>query len=137
MLKCNTCIHKRNIPGDAHFSCNKPSISVSGVDEIGVQRGYFMFPINFDPIWAEECTGFIDKYEDLNSISREELEKRYMFELFLLKNMVDIDFKHIHPFNCSKLMENLKKAQSALVNVKPSEQTTEQIINQINLLRKI
>jgi len=26
--------------------------------ERGVRRGWFLFPINFDPVWLESCNGF-------------------------------------------------------------------------------
>ena len=74
----------RTIPGDAHLECKHPKINdsdrvlsgfsmmmglptpaakrlnVSG-DVTGIKRGWFMWPINFDPTWLETCDGFEKK----------------------------------------------------------------------------
>ena len=81
---CYSCVHRRNIPGDAHSECFHPSISDTtyirmmvmtatfaygasvlkrlpelqlDVDQHAVSAGYFSFPVNFDPVWINECKG--------------------------------------------------------------------------------
>jgi len=50
MTECYKCIHRRNIPGDAHTRCSNPDPDMTG-DEHGIKSGWFMYPINFDPVW--------------------------------------------------------------------------------------
>jgi len=81
---CHKCIHRRSIPGDAHSECKHPFIEESPLGPImalfgvcddssarhklniqanphGVKMGWFMWPMNFDPIWLENCDGFKEK----------------------------------------------------------------------------
>lgn len=53
-LKCYTCKHKRNVPGNAHVMCLKPDDDVTG-DEWGIQNGWFIYPVLFDPTWGSGC----------------------------------------------------------------------------------
>ena len=83
---CYKCVHRQNIPGDAHSRCGHPSndtpllnhplmqvISMLGHgapmpelpttlkvvgDERGRARGWFNWPLNYDPTWLMECDGF-------------------------------------------------------------------------------
>jgi hypothetical protein len=79
---CYQCNHRRDIPGDAHSKCLHPvakdprvitlaaimvtsgigRIEANGLvvigDEYACRRGWFYWPINFDPIWLRECNGF-------------------------------------------------------------------------------
>ena len=84
---CYKCIHRGNLPGDAHSCCRHPAnaellnnplaqilgvfASVGRVDPIkmqtkvnvkgnptGIKRGWFNWPVNFDPTWLEACDGF-------------------------------------------------------------------------------
>ena len=54
---CYQCIHRYSIPGDFHSGCNNISANVIG-DEHGIDRGWFLWPFNFDPLWLESCDGF-------------------------------------------------------------------------------
>ena len=76
---CYKCIHRRNVPGDAHSSCAHPKV-ISNNNTIfkmatttfkssamelnikanmnGVRNGWFLWPTNFDPGWLENCDGF-------------------------------------------------------------------------------
>ena len=27
----------------------------------GIRQGWFGWPIDFDPVWVEQCTGFVNK----------------------------------------------------------------------------
>lgn len=35
-------------------------------DPIGIRRGWFMWPANFDPNWLRNCDGFEPKLKDTN-----------------------------------------------------------------------
>jgi len=57
--KCYDCVHRLTIPGDAHTRCNNHDANVTG-NKCGIEKGWFMWPLNFDPVWLEECDGFSD-----------------------------------------------------------------------------
>ena len=62
---CYKCIHRGDVPGDAHSQCHHPDaapaqsrmLSVKGHIH-GIQSGWFNWPYNFDPTWLLECNGF-------------------------------------------------------------------------------
>lgn len=87
---CYHCKHRRDIPGDAHSRCVHPSIgetnsmdAVSAIfasvgraepvisekarelnvkgNALGIRRGWFNWPFNFDPTWLQSCDGFDPK----------------------------------------------------------------------------
>lgn len=60
MNKCYTCEHRGTIPGDCHSRCNNQNAKVKG-NPHGIANGWFMFPINFDPVWLEKCDGYTEK----------------------------------------------------------------------------
>ncbi len=79
---CYNCKHRRNIPGSAHSQCvavrvgdgsfptifelalasrkfelidkstNEPLIKLN---PHGVENGWAMWPVNFDPVWVDNC----------------------------------------------------------------------------------
>lgn len=56
--KCFDCAHVREVPGSCHIACAKPDPLVTG-NPHGIKEGWFMYPINFDPIWmARECKNY-------------------------------------------------------------------------------
>ncbi len=73
---CYECKHRGGVAGDCHSCCQYPgndtgllSIFVGSerilMDKLnikanphGVKSGWFMWPVNFDPIWLENCDGF-------------------------------------------------------------------------------
>ena len=58
MNECRTCKHRRTIPWDAHISCANPDPEMKGSPH-GIKSGWFMYPINFDPVWKEkDCSNF-------------------------------------------------------------------------------
>lgn len=66
MLPCNDCIHKKDIPGDAHIQCDfdwsDSDLQKPEGDEHGVKNGWFMFPYNYDPTWGpDDCEAFESK----------------------------------------------------------------------------
>jgi hypothetical protein len=60
---CYKCVHRRKLPGDAHSRCNNHKAKVSG-NTHGIRHGWFMWPLNFDPIWLETCDSFSDNPKD-------------------------------------------------------------------------
>jgi hypothetical protein len=48
--ECRECKYKRLIPGEEHIACAHPDPSMKG-HPIGIKRGWFDYPVNFDPIW--------------------------------------------------------------------------------------
>ena len=90
MNECYQCIYRRDIPGDAHSRCAHPRIPklsdifsiyqemTSGIksqgvpkeqaihvigDPHGIRKGWFYWPVNFDPVWLISCNGFTAKEE--------------------------------------------------------------------------
>ena len=60
---CYKCVHRLDVPGDAHSRCNNHNAKVTG-DAHGVRSGWFHWPVNFDPTWLVSCNGFSNKEED-------------------------------------------------------------------------
>jgi len=60
---CYKCVHRLDIPGDAHSRCNNHKAKVEG-NKHGIAHGWFIWPVNFDPTWLISCDGFSDKQED-------------------------------------------------------------------------
>lgn len=88
--KCWACVHRGEVPGSAHSSCQHPATAPefhdnasaqaigilgrhSGITTMpsaaavtlritasvyGISRGWFIWPVNFDPTWLETCNGF-------------------------------------------------------------------------------
>lgn len=81
---CYQCPHRGSLPGDAHSSCQHPVLSHNAVDRIlapmhlmmgvqsasmraldlhadpyGVASGWCLWPLNFDPIWIDQCNGYL------------------------------------------------------------------------------
>jgi len=62
MLLCKNCIFSSKVPESSHhLICKKRGVKVSNSNENAIKKGYFNFPFNFDPIWAENCNSFIPK----------------------------------------------------------------------------
>ena len=72
---CYKCKYRREIPGDIHSACAYPGNKIGildmfmqtsdnrkklniKADPIGIKNGWFMWPVNFDPAWLENCDGF-------------------------------------------------------------------------------
>jgi hypothetical protein len=73
---CYQCQYRGTVPGDAHSCCKYPGTSTNIFDifnpknrEIaielkiqanphGIRSGWFIWPVNFDPAWLENCNGF-------------------------------------------------------------------------------
>jgi len=79
--KCYQCEYRDEITGDAHSCCKHPkavenelAIIMSALtgksldlplkikaNPHGVRNGWFNWPVNFDPVWLENCDGFKQK----------------------------------------------------------------------------
>lgn len=88
---CYACVYRGVVPGDAHSCCLHPEVKkviadpsdpftglaslltgqmmkavltlrIKG-DEHGISNGWFMWPVNFDPVWLEHCDGYTPKEE--------------------------------------------------------------------------
>lgn len=68
---CYKCVHRLDVPGDVHSRCNNHKAKVFAKTH-GVRNGWFHWPINFDPVWLETCTGFSDNEKD--KTERKELD---------------------------------------------------------------
>lgn len=57
--ECWTCVHKREIAGNCHISCDNPDPEMTG--EIhGIINGWFLYPLVFDPVWKKkDCSNFL------------------------------------------------------------------------------
>lgn len=76
---CYQCKHRGVVPGDTHSCCQYPGnetdifkfLSRANVQNTlklqirahphGIRKGWFMWPVNFDPVWLENCEGFVAK----------------------------------------------------------------------------
>lgn len=73
---CYKCIHRRSVPGSSHSACAHPGNKTGMFDMFspeninqarklnikghphGIRNGWFMWPVNFDPVWLLSCDGF-------------------------------------------------------------------------------
>jgi len=92
---CNKCEYKGSVPGDAHICCKHPFVKDNAIAELaclmgvalisqlgqhgvvifeplniqanehGVKQGWFVWPVNFDPVWLENCDGFKEKNKNV------------------------------------------------------------------------
>ena len=68
-MNCHECKNRRSIPGDCHSACSPPGKSPFDVlmqslvkmNAHGVRNGWCNCPLNFDPMWIEECLLFSPK----------------------------------------------------------------------------
>ena len=58
MNNCYQCKNSREVPGKSHIKCIKPYADMTG-NQHGIKKGWFMYPILFDPVWATtKCPNF-------------------------------------------------------------------------------
>lgn len=78
---CYDCKYRGNVPGDAHSCCCYPGNNTDlfamfdrgnmeqakrlniRAEKHGVLSGWFMWPVNFDPVWLRNCDGFTPRTE--------------------------------------------------------------------------
>lgn len=65
MTECYHCVHKRSIVYDAHIGCVKPDLLMTG-NQHGIDKGWFMYPINYDPTWK---TAFCNNFKFHDSVN--------------------------------------------------------------------
>jgi hypothetical protein len=72
---CYACKHRRDLPGSAHSQCGPGGMRgllvgiLVGRGELqgptlnphGVRNGWANWPLDYDPVWVEYCTGFTPK----------------------------------------------------------------------------
>ena len=59
--ECYSCTHKRDISGESHVQCIKPDSEMTG-DTHGILKGWFSYPILFDPVWKTKmCANYKEK----------------------------------------------------------------------------
>lgn len=64
MNKCHQCKHHETVPGNCHIRCIKPDPDMTG-NAHGIQEGWFIYPILFDPVWAtKKCVNFEEVKEN-------------------------------------------------------------------------
>ena len=82
---CYKCKYRSNVPGDRHSQCLYPGnedtlLTMFGIHTKnnvnnaiqlnimaaahGVSKGWFNWPMNFDPIWLRNCDGFQSKQNE-------------------------------------------------------------------------
>lgn len=55
---CHECAHARSHNFTHHILCASPDTEMVG-SQHGVERGWFMYPFEFDPVWRlSECRNF-------------------------------------------------------------------------------
>jgi len=92
MSKCYQCKYRGTIPGDAHSCCHHPAVLEQISDPLlsivaifasagranpvmldklnikgnlhGIENGWFNWPWNFDPVWLENCDGFVSRDQE-------------------------------------------------------------------------
>lgn len=57
---CYSCIHRKDVFYSHHSECSSKTAEVTGVVH-GIKNGWFFWPLDFDPIWVNECDGYEEK----------------------------------------------------------------------------
>jgi hypothetical protein len=78
---CYKCEHRGSVPGSRHSCCHYPGTKTDIFDMFepenrqlavdlniranrhGIESGWFMWPMDFDPVWLNNCNGFKAKEE--------------------------------------------------------------------------
>jgi len=69
---CSGCINRRDVPGNCHIRCAKPDPLMTG-DQHGIRKGWFMYPLLFDPIWmTKKC----DNFESVSLVGKSTSESK-------------------------------------------------------------
>jgi len=63
---CYECVHRLEVVGSCHSRCNNVNAKVEG-HEHGIKKGWFIWPLIFDPTWLISCDGFSNNPEDKKS----------------------------------------------------------------------
>lgn len=85
MTECYNCLYMRSIPGDAHIECVNPDVDMRG-NKHGIQNGWFLYPLNFDPVWKLKlCNNFHDKNDQT---APRKLDKTQVFERQIIMSLI-------------------------------------------------
>lgn len=72
---CYECKHRGRVAGSAHSECRHPDANLGLSSDVslhdmgirakkhGIDKGWFYWPYNFDPVWLMSCNGFTEKVE--------------------------------------------------------------------------
>ena len=63
--ECYYCAHNRPVPGNCHIECVKPDAKMTG-DKHGIRKGWFMYPLLFDPVWKTRMCGNFKFHKSVN-----------------------------------------------------------------------
>lgn len=63
MDECYSCKSKRNVPGNCHIRCNNPDSKMTG-SQHGIDNGWFIYPMLFDPTWKTKLCSNYEKREE-------------------------------------------------------------------------
>ncbi|GAF86912.1 unnamed protein product [marine sediment metagenome] len=71
---CWTCGYKEEVPGSCHISCMR--IWEDMQPPKAKSTRYYLFPMNFDPVWQEEkCKGWTKKRDPIKTKQFSPLER--------------------------------------------------------------
>lgn len=57
---CYKCVHRLNVACSVHSRCNVGQTAKVAGHPQGIRRGWFAWPINFDPVWLLTCDSWTD-----------------------------------------------------------------------------
>jgi hypothetical protein len=60
MSECWDCVHLRRNSWTHHIKCAKPDPEMTG-SEHGIRNGWFLYPLNFDPVWKTKLCSNLEK----------------------------------------------------------------------------
>lgn len=74
-IKCyDGCAYRGGIPGNCHTRClfdwAKSKLPLPKGNEHGIRNGWYMFPLNFDPVWMEEECKAYSAEKDPEKVAR-------------------------------------------------------------------
>ncbi len=61
IVDCYNCKWVRDIPGNCHKECAHPTKLKIKINPQGIRGGWAFHPLNFDPVWIEDCEGYEPK----------------------------------------------------------------------------
>ena len=75
MLPCQGCAYRRSIPGDCHNRCafdwrQLPDAIPTTDSQRAMQRGWFSFPFNYDPVWGPDECAARSEVQDQSKIAK-------------------------------------------------------------------
>ena len=60
MIKCYKCKYRQKIPNSTNSECtclNRDKLNIEA-EQYGIDKGWFNWPNDFDPMWLKSCDGF-------------------------------------------------------------------------------